>query len=48
MEVVKAKTFEHTTGTLVLRDDQILHLKIKEGIALGFAAGISTHFLVNG
>lgn len=27
-----AKTFKHATGTLVLRDDQILHLKIKEGI----------------
>lgn len=26
------KTFETATGTLVLREDQILHLKIKEGI----------------
>ena len=25
------KTFENATGTLVLREDQILHLKVKEG-----------------
>lgn len=37
IEMIMVKTFKSPTGTLVLRDDQILHLKVKEGIDASIA-----------